>query len=643
MTMTYKGYAGSSTFDAACRLFHGRVEGIDEDLTFEGATPDKTEQAFRETVDAYLSRCEREGREPEGPGADAPLSTDDAEAKMAEEESPEETSEKPDWQRWLWALPGLAAFLYVTVNHIRSYAFCPIDDSYIHLQFIVNYAAGHGLAFNVVDNVPEFSFGCTSYLYVVILGWLHWLFSGVLGWEYDPANLLRWFGVASGIGVLLLVWQWLRPRAGWVVGAAMGLCFLGAIRPFTATAASGMETTFYTAGVLLHLMLVNDDRVRVQALAGLLGGLLYLVRPDAVLCVAWFLVARVLHIQTRKEGWNADAGYGFAWHILLLSILPILFTSYCHAKTGFPLPTTHSSKIFHHAPWLLDCTFSERWAAMIRTLNRAWENVHIFAPYPRAILFAGIFARLIGVIPRLWRGGDRWAAAEVAAFGYGITLPILFSWSFPVGGSFGGWYLRYLQPAFPFFVILQVLGLFDIVRWLTRWFGGYARVLERTGVALIGITLIFWTYKTLPGSWEGYRLISDGKNAYRYAVAEWVDENLPQDARVAIGAPGLGVIGYRSHRYIIDIAGLIDHRVGVWYGRPEYRKDLMWGFGRYMAWRKADYYVHTKDLEGHPWFEKVAEIPNNTGIEMARVGFYSLCVYAFNPPDEIREEVAKVQ
>ena len=66
-TLKYKGYTGTVVFDSDDRIFHGRLMGITDMITFEGASVGDLERDFRSAVDEYLKTCKRIGREPEKP------------------------------------------------------------------------------------------------------------------------------------------------------------------------------------------------------------------------------------------------------------------------------------------------------------------------------------------------------------------------------------------------------------------------------------------------------------------------------------------------------------------------------------------------------------------------------------------------
>jgi predicted HicB family RNase H-like nuclease len=61
----YKGYMGSVRFSAEDEVFHGKIEGIDDLISFEGKSVVEIKKAFQEAVDDYLEFCKEIGKEPE--------------------------------------------------------------------------------------------------------------------------------------------------------------------------------------------------------------------------------------------------------------------------------------------------------------------------------------------------------------------------------------------------------------------------------------------------------------------------------------------------------------------------------------------------------------------------------------------------
>jgi len=65
--MEYKGYFGKVEIDDEAGILHGEVINIRDVITFEGASVDELQAAFRESVDDYLEFCAQRGESPEKP------------------------------------------------------------------------------------------------------------------------------------------------------------------------------------------------------------------------------------------------------------------------------------------------------------------------------------------------------------------------------------------------------------------------------------------------------------------------------------------------------------------------------------------------------------------------------------------------
>ncbi len=53
--LKYKEFIGSVHFDSDDETFYGKIEGINDLVTFEGNTVQELKKAFHEAVDDYLS------------------------------------------------------------------------------------------------------------------------------------------------------------------------------------------------------------------------------------------------------------------------------------------------------------------------------------------------------------------------------------------------------------------------------------------------------------------------------------------------------------------------------------------------------------------------------------------------------------
>ena len=65
--MEYKGYFGKVEIDDEAGILYGEVINVRDVITFEGASVDEIQKAFRESVDGYLDFCSQRGESPKKP------------------------------------------------------------------------------------------------------------------------------------------------------------------------------------------------------------------------------------------------------------------------------------------------------------------------------------------------------------------------------------------------------------------------------------------------------------------------------------------------------------------------------------------------------------------------------------------------
>jgi predicted HicB family RNase H-like nuclease len=63
--LTYKDYLGSVHFNADDEIFFGKIEGIDDLVSFEGKTVIELKKAFEDAVNDYKKLCKEAGKESE--------------------------------------------------------------------------------------------------------------------------------------------------------------------------------------------------------------------------------------------------------------------------------------------------------------------------------------------------------------------------------------------------------------------------------------------------------------------------------------------------------------------------------------------------------------------------------------------------
>jgi len=63
--LTYKEYIGSVHFNAEDEVFYGKIEGIEDLISFEGSSVGELKEAFKDSVDDYLELCRKAGKKTE--------------------------------------------------------------------------------------------------------------------------------------------------------------------------------------------------------------------------------------------------------------------------------------------------------------------------------------------------------------------------------------------------------------------------------------------------------------------------------------------------------------------------------------------------------------------------------------------------
>lgn len=63
-TLTYNGFLGVFNYIEDEDILHGKIEGITDLVTFEGASIKEVKEAFREAVDDYIEICKEVKKEP---------------------------------------------------------------------------------------------------------------------------------------------------------------------------------------------------------------------------------------------------------------------------------------------------------------------------------------------------------------------------------------------------------------------------------------------------------------------------------------------------------------------------------------------------------------------------------------------------
>ena len=442
----------------------------------------------------------------------------------------------------IWALRvSLYAILaFITLLEVHRIHGFFADDAFITFRYARNLALGRGWVYNLGHP----SSGATSPLYVVVLAVMYLVHPAMR----DNATLI--FSVGACIGSIL-------------------------------TMESLWYMRLYVAGSVAALFLVANPWFALMR--GMESGLFVLFAACAVYCYVrdWQWpsgLALALLTLTRGEGALLAVGCGVMWmathrkfptEMVVAGLVPLLIWAvYAFLTLHHILPDTLTAKVDQGASgyWGRGLIFFKGFVSLPKIQSdRAWA-VSLLAA---VIVGCGAFvvdrrsARI--VLPLSW-------FALGFLFMYGVV------WNVPAYH----WY--YVTPLYVA-VILASVGVEHIMDLAWR---------QRNGV-LLSLAVV------LVGSVVGAG-IAQTRNHFIYgpyiAAATWLRQHTAPTATVA--ATEIGVIGWVSHRTMVDYLGLLSPRTGQALREHDLTSWLLWYEPNYWVVHSPPWVF--EEASTQPWF-----------------------------------------
>jgi hypothetical protein len=466
-----------------------------------------------------------------------------------------------------WLLLGAAgaclAYLGIELWQLDRGLGWPLDDSWIHLQFARNLAAGRGLSYNAGELVT----GSTAPLWTAILALLAYLPGNPLAWAQLAGALLYLAGVdatwrlareldlPSGLATLA---GGLTLGTGWLVWSAL----------------SGMEIPLFvllsTWGVVLHLR----ERTAAAALplAPAVLALAALARPEGLLLLVLAFVDGCLRFRRDHAPngtptaaappepgplrWRRPPFARLARGGLLAACVlagPLLF--YRIAGGSF-LPTTFAAKGGEMRHWLPDLQYVY---GVMGILLRPQPYMTLLCCGGAAALAARLGSRRDrGLLPALWL----------------VALPLVYSTLSPPGKILAGNFGRYFFPLFPVVVVLGAVALEGAAAVLRR---GVMAGKTRLPACLVLVALLVWPTASSFVQCAGLyaRNLADVESS-DVRAAHWLAPRLPAAAVLAVN--DIGAFKYLLPNRIVDLAGIAN---------PELRLEVQQQAARGVPWERA--------------------------------------------------------
>ncbi len=410
--------------------------------------------------------------------------------------------------------------LLVTAALFAGFSRWAYDDPYITYRYAENLAGGFGFVYNPGARVLS----TTTPLFALLLAALNRLGADVP----LTANLVSAFSLACGAVFLWdLAQSWQHPLAGW---AALALYPTFPLLVSTL----GSETPFYLACGLGALALYARGR---YTLAAFFAAGAALARPDGLLIASVLAVDYALRVRRP-----------IPWKPAVVLLAPLLaWTGFAWVYFGSPLPVTLAAKQNQGVMGI-----------STRFLPGFLDLLQLYLARPNYLAAAALAG--LGVAALIWRE-RRWALLLAWTLLYFAGYTAL-----RVSG-----YFWYYAPLVPGLIALIGLGLAVISSASGR--------LSRPVSIAVGLALI-----SLAGfqvrDLVALRQTPDPRFPIYQAAGQWLAKSTPVDSWV--GTLEIGIIGYYSHRPMLDFTGLIQPQVAAQFtAQATYEDAARWAVERF--------------------------------------------------------------
>ena len=424
------------------------------------------------------------------------------------------------------ALLPLALFL-ARERQIAGAAGFPLDDSWIHLQFARNLAAGAGFSYN--PGVPVA--GSTAPLWTLLLG-----AGAVVSASLTMAKVV---GIIATIGAALVT---RRAALAWGVRsdaalfASIAVSWMG---PMVWGALSGMEVSLAALLVAAALLTHAKDRPLASAVCAALA---VLARPEALLLVPFLATSRPLT-------WRRITVFAV---VTVALIAPAI--AFSLATAGTPYPATAAAKVEGGLVGWLGGVREPATLLWVRRPLAFFTEWIVWLATTHWLLPLALAPALIMVWRRVGRALGLVTLALVA---HPLGMALLAPYRGPAFQE--GRYSIHLLPLAVLTIAVAFAGRRGAA---TREPAGdrdaptlpVTRGLGWTPT-LIGVAWLALAIGALVPAATRYGWAVQNINAMQVHLGHWVDKELPKNARIALN--DIGAIAFFSRREVIDLMGLV--------------------------------------------------------------------------------------
>lgn len=488
-----------------------------------------------------------------------------------------------DLTAWLiiCVVVGVVCLIYLSMGLAASNGplLMPLDDSYIHFQYARQMASGEPYVYSPGDDPTS---GATSFLYTPLLS---------IGYLIGFHGLsLAYWAVAWGLFAFLLS-AWLiyrlileslvakRPleplfeqggeqQAMWWISLLLTLAYV-VTGAFAWAAVSGMETMLFVLAVLLSLYTYQRGDPKYIAMAGAFAAL---TRPEGAIIALTLTLILLMRSRRAKQ-------------FSLWDFLPFV-AIYVQPLVNFLVTGSVSASGNQAKSILYDTTIpmDERISKVVEQWWRIKGELVFGANEVDGayMTFIVAFLAMLAIVLSLRTSlSKRELRPAVLAFVWIILL----------GGA-----IATLDTAFWHFKRYQLpmmALLFPLAGSMLLGFVSIGVINRRWLIGIAAVILIFQVTTTLDFAGRYHDNIGVVLDQ-QLAMARWVDENLPEDARV--GVHDVGMMAYIGNRRTYDVVGLTTPDAAeAWWQGPGAVYETM-AHHKY----RPDYFAIYPDVRGLP-------------------------------------------
>ena len=427
----------------------------------------------------------------------------------------------------------VCVFLLTLVQSLSSLSVW--DDSYMFVRYADNFLAYSNLSWN--PNADS-TYGLTSLAYLLVVIPLRLIFPTQPALVMILASLIS--GLLALLSIIFLLQKLITDHAHkLIILVILSLSAVVAADSITAHLTSGMDTTFSIFVIILWLstLLLSEN----YGLMGVLGGLLFIVRPDLLI----FAIGLIPVLILKGTSYSQSTRYSFGLTITLMLQIIVVGLYF-----GNPFPLSFYAKN--------TAIYSEQFYEYY-TYTSSGYFIEFICSYPYLI---GIVTIALVTRFKWWGWQDRGLLLGIIGFCiYHVmfVIPIM------------GFSQRFFYPILPIVIVLASRGLIHLLNLIPESFVETLKTYPMR-VLFVPLLLIFAFINPMPiiltlvqyTQTDHPPTIGIGRfdlqTSYDYLyIKNWygLDELAKLDDDIVIATTEIGLPGVMNpHKTIIDMAGL---------------------------------------------------------------------------------------